>query len=552
MATGDVQIKVNDEVYVTSSPMNLDSAGIQVDLLIPPHVAIQSAILTLQAPDDTDTFTLQPTFATNLGQGGLSTSTIQWFTADWLVQRPLTSITIVTGDKPEMFKGRVQLADGPSPWFPPLPVQYVELDCEQRLPGLMASRMMVEIVKVDPDADAWKPASIESIAVSDVVLEAGSRPPDLTVSLDGQSPLFNHTTLLAANQEVTLRNELLSALKAAWPPIDTGGSLRLFIRSSAMGRILWKKLALTTRTTIVNFEYDEQLSTEVRCAVERDVETLVRIPLKYGSAVRSIEMRLASNLRSELPVDNALVPPPTPATSHLLGMDHIAAQSFTVPVGGAQLDAVDLFLRLITERDPSGMGIATGMLAIHPDKNGRPADLPIDGAILPIDLSADSNSSQWVPFVLPKPARLKAGRYWIVVRIDKGHLLWHIGEREAKNGPLPPPETLHQCGRGTWTGFAPTGVAAMVAFAWNRPRFHADKPPSVTQIKVWVCVGVDGERVEATPDATGRIFLDDARLQSPNENAPFYTVVIKTPMAGEITLSKLRVELDPVDSTMGA
>lgn len=582
MADGDVQIKVNAAESAPTDAITVDPTGIQVELLIPPHVTLQSAVLTLQAPDDTHTLELTPAFATDLGQGGLSpTNPIQWFTADWQTRRPLTSVKITTAtsatstdegstegasteaastegastegastDTAPELQGRVQLADGASPWFPPLPVQFVALDAEQSLPGLMASRMMVQIETIPEEPEPGVTPPLGSIVVSAVELKAAARPSDLTIAVQQESPFYNQTTLLAPNQELTLRDELLRALQSAWPPNESGGSLSLFIRSASTAQIYWKKLALTTCKAIVEFEPSQ---TEVTLSVERDVQSSVRIPLPANCSVRSIDLQLTPALRSEAPSREPLLPAASSTTSHIVGSDHVAAQAFAVPAGGAQLDGVDLFLRVISERNPGGTGKAKGTLTIHPDQSGRPADMPVEGASVLVELSADEISSRWFPFLLPKPAALKQGIFWIVFRLDEGNVLWHLGKLERNNAPLPRPETLHCWAKGPWIELDSDGAnSSELDFAWARPRFHADAPPPVSKIQVWICVGADGERVPVTPDATGRISIKDERLKTPSGETPFYTVVIKAPVAGKITLSKLRVELDPVDSTMEA
>ena len=176
----------------------VDSTGRTLVLDVPPGVELLRASLTLQAPGDDVMVDVVPgaTLATSTGRKQLSKDeSIEWVSLDWGARRPLTFLQLQTPAGSPAGKARLSVAEG-GPWYPPTPSDTVPLGGNgQPLPGIMASRLMMELVDASA-ADPLKPKVLVPTKLSGVVVKAAARPADLTVLVEpGQRAIGAETPL---------------------------------------------------------------------------------------------------------------------------------------------------------------------------------------------------------------------------------------------------------------------------------------------------------------------------------------------------------------------
>jgi hypothetical protein len=107
------------------------------------------------------------------------------------------------------------------------------------------------------------------------------------------------------------------------------------------------------------------------------------------------------------------------------------------------LSAVELFVR------PLGAAAAvSGTLSVHGEDAGRPAEMPLAEAVnWQIPVVADRPVSEaWLRCELALPALVPTSRWWAVLQVDQGELLWYLGDAApAGAGP-----GLYRTGDGAW------------------------------------------------------------------------------------------------------
>ncbi|PTL80171.1 hypothetical protein [Vitiosangium sp. GDMCC 1.1324] len=533
-------LKYGGQPAPAGATVPVDASGLEVELQVPPGVALVSASLTLKAPADSETLDVlqgspPAAIVTSTGKASLPDTTVEWFTVDWGVRRPLVSLKLVpTGTTGTGKGGRLRLTEG-GPWFLPTPAVVVPLGSSRTLPALMASRLMLEVITL---ATAQNPNEAPATAdITGLELKAAARPVDLRAAVGTESPFFIQALPLQPLQELTLRDELLAALTRAWPASLEGGRVVVTLRSSAPGRLLRPRLSLFTAPVLTTFEGGQAVASRI---LPTDGQAEAAIPVPAGRTLQGVELTVEPRLRPER---SGLLPrpPDAPPLAHHCGQHHAAAQGFSPLPPGADLQGIDLFLRLLSRA-------ATGTLAIHPDDHGQPAVAPFPGATVDLaleELGTPPGPSRWVSFELPKVLATGEGGWWAVLTLTAGELLWSLGDAAQlePSAEVLPQSAAFRLDSNPWLAREVPGLTR--PWAYSRPRLAdpAPRPPPRVQLR-WGTAGID-----VPLDGEGHASLGPKQLEAlPPPVAgtgaqPPLRVVLGSTIAGDVTLRQLRVTL---------
>ncbi|AKQ66603.1 hypothetical protein A176_003515 [Myxococcus hansupus] len=525
----------------------MDAQGLTVALDVPPNVELLRASLTVQAPGEDVMVDVLPTatVATSRGPGPVPTNApVQWFSVDWGARRALMFLQVKTREA--NVEGRLSIADG-GPWYPPTPVTTVPLGDKDTtalpLPGILASRLMVEVFA--PPANPVPPATGQKAVatVSSLVVKAAARPPDLTVHVETERPFFQHGLPLQPLQELTLRDDVSAALQQAWPADLKGGTVTLGLRAPAPSRL--QRLGITLDTVTLTQVWSQGGDT-LALPLTADEEGIGRVEIAPGQPLREVRFLARYQPRGER-VPLSFPPPENPSQAHRCGAGLAAAQAFSSPEEGHALAGMDFHLRPLTRS-------VMGMVTLFPDEYGRPGTVPLaPGVAFTLDEQDPAPwDARWVSMALPKPLAFDATRnWWAVLTVAQGSLLWSLGDAASVGGAsgLAPRASLYRTeDTGPWLEREVPSLRGPSdgAWAYSRPRLLTSctepaEPPQV--ILRW-----GTKQLPVKLDAHGWARLDErelAELAPPpvlaTGSAPMLEVVVRSRVAGEITLSELRV-----------
>jgi hypothetical protein len=501
-------------------------AGLTVELDVPPGLTLDRAALAAQAPGDAETLPLQgATLATSDGKSALGRD-VGWLSLDWGARRPLASVTVRSGADQNL-RGRLKVAEG-GPWFPPLPIDRCALNGETRLPGVAATRLLIEVVNGDTPTTA---------KIEDVLLRVAARPPDLEAAVDPEPSFFRHPVLLGANEELVLRDDLTGALRRAWPA--AGGKVTVTLRSTAEARLRVTRLTLHTRAVQRAFHPG---APAVTLAVAPGGSALARADVPEGPLAAMAFTVRARARRETVPLRPT--PRVDPLVAHHAGAGFEAAQAFAARDPAALLAGIDLFLRALTPA-------VRATVSIHPDASGRPADAPFPRALAELVLAEPGSAPfapRWTEVTLPAAAAVADRVFWAVLRVAEGEALWPLGKVPDADpaAPAAPRGALWRArGDTAWRErAAPPSYVALIdpPWAYARPRFQCDAPAPAPQITLrW-----GKTELSAPVGPGGRVALDAAALRAlsrPAQGDQLLGVWVSAAVAAEITLSDLTIEV---------
>ncbi len=525
----------------------VDAQGLTVALDVPPHVELLRASLTVQAPgEDVTVDVLQAaTVTTSLGAGPVpSNEPLQWFSVDWGARRPLMFLQVKTREA--NVEGRLSVADG-GPWYPPTPVTTVPLGDKANtalpLPGVLASRLLVEFFT--PPANPVPPATGQKAAatVTSLVVKAAARPPDLSVHVEPERPFFQHGMPLQPLQELTLREDLRAALQQAWPADLKGGTVTLALRAPAPSRL--QRLGLTLETASLTQVWSHGGDT-LALSLAAEEEGVGRVEVSPDQPLREVRFLARYQPRGER-APLSFPSPGNPSQAHRCGEGFAATQSFTSSEEGQVLAGMDCHLRPLTRS-------VKGKVTLFPDAYGRPGTVPLaPGVAFVMEEQAQVPwDARWVSIELPKPLSLDATRrWWAVLTVDQGSVLWSLGDAASVGGAsgVEPRAALYRTeDTGPWLEREVPGLSGSRGGPWaySRPRLlAADTAPS-EPLQVFLRWGT--RELPVKLDDQGWARLDEralAELLPPSAPAtgvpPLLEVVVRSRVAGELTLSELRV-----------
>lgn len=526
----------------TTAVVPVDSAGLVLALDVPAGVALSRAALTVQAPGDDLTVDLTPVAAltTNLGKSTLGTDKVQWLSLDWNARRPLMSLELQP--KSTTQKGRLSVAEG-GPWYPPTPSDTVPIGSVVPLPGLFASRLLVEFVDAASTTPVGTPKTLVDTALTSVAVRAAARPPDLSAMLGTGSLFFHQAMPLLPRQELVLGDALSSALQRAWPPELRGGALNVTLRSSGLGMLERVQLTLDTLAVVQTWSGGEGVLS-LPVATDGQAAGLVAVP--PDRALSEVRFAVRYQPKDErLPL--APQPPETPPLSHRCGSGYSAAQAFSTSGPEEALVGLDLHVRPLTRS-------VKATLSLYADVHDRPGDVPLMAAAVELVLEEKGPppwKARWVSFEPLKPVALPSATWWAVLTVTEGDLLWSLSPPltgSAAAQPLVPGIALYRSeAAGPWLArdtSLSAGQATGTSWAYARPRLRAtaSAPPPAPEVRLrW------GTRVlDVSPSEDGSVALDAkalAALTPPGGtgSAPPLEVLVRSRVAGVVTLSGLRV-----------
>ncbi len=523
--------------------LSLPPEGLALTLRVPAappahHLEPTQVRLTLSAPSGVTTLTgggAGLTVVTSLGalsanwadeqndtKGG-----VKWLTADWGARRTLVSIKLTSkAGAADTARARLKVATGSGPWFPPLPVDTVPLNSEQALPDIVADRLMVELVKPDTNNVLQPAASF----LTGLTLTFASQPVELSAALGDAPPLFQNPGRLLPSTQVVVDRPLLDAVARDFPRDGKPADLRVTLRGTVQGQVTVSAVQLGARAVY------ERLATPApgdSVSLPWAGEALGQLTVGEG-VLDEVRFTVAPDLIPERLLTDPR-PPPAFTYACLGDVDHVPAQGFTA-LPGAPLAGVDLWLRPGTPR-------VAGTLALHPDDQGQPGPTPFGGAVMPLFIEETGPRpwhSRWVPLTLPKPLRLDAGPWWLVLTVSEGEAFWPLGF----NAPtLARPVPLRRPGHGAWTPWGPP--PAPTERPWARCRLRAASTTPAPDFEVELRRGTG--RLVVTPGADGRVSLTRAQLAG-LASGPVLGLAVRThtvPVSGGIRFEDVRIAIQP-------
>lgn len=511
--------------------------GTAIELTLPPGAELSAANLRVQVPDDSDPIDLRAA-ATLISSAGAWTAdtALTWLSLDWGARRALVKLTVTFPDASGPTHLRLRIADA-GPWILATPAAIVErpkdaLGVSVQLPGLAASRLLVEPVNkpaAPTSPEDYTPVSCKFKAIA---LTGARRPPTLTVSVAPTAVVHHEASLLPPAATLNLREPLLAALRRQLPGRD-GGTAQIVLRSSAASDL--RKLALTLdvrRSSTLWKGGAGELVLPVRPGVDASAFALV------DAHPQRLAVRIVGDLRPELP---PFVPPPpaTVAYAHRCSPSSALAQSFELASGGA-LVGVDLWLAARSKA-------VRGELRLALDDRGSPSATPL--ASFPVTLEEPTagirGAYAWRSFELPAALVLAPGAVlWAELALAEGDALWALAPGPgAPVGPL-----LRRESAESWVPRHMTfGTGPSTPWAIARPRLRNDGPP--LPLVVTLQRGAQSLPVSLAADGWLRLSADAlAPLNVGPADAPL-VFVVRSPSAGRVVLRDLLIELPAQSSS---
>lgn len=447
--------------------------------------------------------------------GAPNGSTAQaWISADWGAERPLCCIHVALPAGTPAGKARVKVFSG-GVWVPLMPADVIDTGSARRFPPVMASQAMVELVAADEKLPGlWKPAPA---AVASLTVRAATLPGDMSLALAGQAPFFRCTGLLAvAGRRV---EGFSAAVNAALAP-QRDNTVRLTLRALTPGRLL-----LSFQPALLHVQQVPALA----------------VPLAWTGAGQAAGERALSLGRpklqlAELSFDAVPDLPPVsllgaqgPATGsearYAAAQDGVA-QAFALQAPPAPVIGLDLPLR------PRGDAF-TGTVALHPDVDGHPAPQPWGGAVLPVQWPVEPDvlaADGWLSLDFPRPLRLPAPAWWVVLSLDGGEALWALGEAP----PAAVGACLYRQGQAQWL------PARANAPRWALARLRLQAPGQAATFALSVRRGAQAVSLQA--DEQGHVRADAEALRTLNRDEGEQLLLrAQASCAGRLQLSRLRL-----------
>ncbi len=238
--------------------LELPADGLTLTLKVPEvspaHLELTQAELTLAAPTGTVNLTggdAGLTVTTNLGPLSANWTSekdaakgVTWLVADWGVRRPLLALSVsTTAPSDPANKARLRVSDG-GVWFPPQSVETLPFNEERALPDLVASRVMLEVVKAGPSG-VLEPAKGY---LSGLTLKLGAQPEALSVGVGTEPPVLEHPGRLVTGQQVRVVDGLREALQRAVPSDGKAADIPVVLRDAMRGQVRIADARFVART----------------------------------------------------------------------------------------------------------------------------------------------------------------------------------------------------------------------------------------------------------------------------------------------------------------
>jgi hypothetical protein len=536
-----------------TTPIVVDDAGTTIDLVVQPGLELVDAALTVQVPDDAAPIDLLEGTAATTSAGAADIKkpsawgAVAWVVLDWRVRRGLVRLEVAISKPaaapvvpgapappPPML--RLRASDSGGPWVLTTPVALVSLvdtgstlSASVQLPGLSASRLMIEVVTrptKDPlGPEDYVPAPATFTRMS---LTGSPRPPALTISVPPETIVCHEPGLLPPGATLSVRESLLAALRWALPG-TTGGRAQILVRSPGAAALQRVILTLGSRPELTRWR-GARPELDLPVGTEREAIGFI----DPGAHPTSFAARVEVELRPERPP--VVATPPATGYAHRCTPDSALAQSFCF-AHTVDLVGLDLMLAPCTR-------VAQGRVTLHADAHGAPGEPPL--AALALDLAdLDPHApATWRSLDLPRPLPLAAGAsVWVALTLTTGELGWALATRPEAT----PVRALLRRDRGeSWVPRDMTFQAGPARpWALARPRLRRDGPPPALDLRL----RRGSQELLLTPDTAGRVAVDADAL------APLLTVAATTPLelvvrsssAGRVRLRELRVTL-PIQS----
>lgn len=363
----------------------------------------------------------------NTSAGG-SLAGVEWVVAAWGQARQVEGLSLVFTSKPNPLVVRVSIARGDSGWYlPPGPHTFTlgaAMQQQVMLPDTVAERVLVEFL--DPQGVS---IAVDLSETSPPRVQLGRTPRDLDLRVRGRRPMLRWSGAIPEGAGITI-GDLRSRLEAELGATVRAEAVHLELRAAVAGDLAlqWAFESLRVAERFVDGAPSRTMSIPWGGAVD---ETLL-LDAPGGARVEALAVSItASSVAEQL----VLAPDEDPAGNHgqLVRPLYDAAQALVLTEPWS-LTGMDVLGRALTE----GTSIT---VAIHPDAAGRPAAAA--AFELQRVIAGPMAEPAWITFDLATPLLATEGRWWLVLRVDEGELVW-------ATAPAPLGSLLHRRDRSQW------------------------------------------------------------------------------------------------------
>lgn len=478
-------------------------------------------------------------FASDKGpaDSGLSQG-IKWLSMDWGTSYPITSIQAhinptEASSGPSVATGASLKVSTGGGWFPPSPVDRVDLGEKQNIPGVVASKALIEAVQ-EPSKDGDEPTP-RIMNIDGIDVEVARQPYDFSVSVGRGTPVYERRGLMPSGEKISVPG-LAEAVNRALPEDGSPARVPILMRSATPGEIRIVSFEADTVTVTVRRSLDGQ-SSPAKISLPWKTEAVGRVTLEKDSTLRQVRFTLTTNLSSQrlhLGPDIS-----SSATSQRCNSGHWAAQGFQPLPENLPLAGVNVYLRPTTHR-------VAGSLALHPDEFSRPSDAPFTGGVQEIVIEEPGDppwAPRWVSCQLPRPVSISERPWWLVFSVREGEALWYMDETRPP-GAL---DSMYRLSNGSWL---PATVPPEQDSCWLQTHLLVPGSGQSPAPKLFLRRGE--AEIKVCLDNAGHANLDSENLSPLNEpqtrKSDSLEVVIRSEVAGEAVLSDLQVRFTPEES----
>ncbi len=515
------QLLDSEKLPVISRDLTLGKQGITLSLQMGAQQRLKYASLRLQGSADELNLSAA-TLTTDKGPvaSNFPAAAIKWVSAEWDELQVITAIHLQGASGK---KCRIKI-DVSGNWVPLTPSDVVDANGLQRLPRVVTQKIMIELLETTDIESLYKTSSA---VVSGLIIKASKQPVSVQMQIANQTPFYKDEGGLS-HQHPPLMEGFTSAVNAY---IEQQGTreikVPITLTAQGSGKLQISEFFVEAESVITQLE---NLSDSGLLTIPWQQQATAEVILDVNTEVREVCFLAKTTLQAQRLLWND--PLQQSAQALHCTPDYRVAQGFNALSDDDQLIGIDFYLNKAINSESS----VSGVLSLHPDDNGMPAEQPYAGIEIPFEISAEKlQVSAWLSIELPAPLLLNQGQWWAVLNVSQGELFCSLSEQSLSAEYIS--ETSYRISGGSWLALPPADTRRLQ----SRLRV-VDHQPKRSHIQLQRgAVTID---VNSTTD--GEIVRLDAEQLAPlNQSEALQSttlqLVVQGEAAGEITFSQIKI-----------